>query len=283
MDNIKDLIIANLNGHLDNNSYEIDFVLGKNIITIDSKMKLETFNGQTIVITDIVPGMPVVFEGVLIPLSAGLLVNYSIMLEFFVAEELLDDVIQAMTEITHEHLNIESYLLTGNTYLSYLASEPVIIETEIFNYRKFAKVSLPIVATISDKIRRSSDIELSIKIKDSQDQAELLPFLSAAVNMQGEVYSAQVFGTDFSTSVISDRSWAASVVTYAIEGTQNEALYNMLKTGSLQNQVFELTIQRSLTDIETVDVIVGTIEEMLDPKNFSTYSVGFIYAADVII
>ena len=284
MNDIRNQILTNLQTVLNTNTYDVDFVLGKTIMTKDSSLEVETFNGQTIVVKDFIPGMPFVFDGTLIPVDNAFIVNYGIVLEFFVMEALADDVIAALTEIVHNSLQRNDYILDEQTDLNinYLASEPSVISHEIFNYRKAMVIRLPVAGMLSRGVQKGSDIKLSIHTKGSVEDPELIPFLTAAVSLNGEVYSAQVWGSQQTTSIITDKSWAASVVLYAISGTQNRALYDMVKNGSAMNTVFELTIERSDTNSETIEVLVANITETLDTTALQTYTVGFVLADAIV-
>lgn len=284
MDDIRNKIVEDLEAQLNTNSHNTDFVLGKTIMTKESKLQVETFNGQTLTITDFIPGMPIVFEGTLIPVEGVLIVNYGIALEFFVAEALADATIQAITETVHTRLTRQSYLLdvATDTYVDYLASEPQVTGSEIFNYRKFIKVRLPIAATVNQGVKRGTDIKISIKEKGSADPVEYLPFLTAAISVEGQLYTAQRNGEESAVSIITDRGWAGAFSLYNVDGIQTAALYNMIRQNSLMNTVFELTIERATADIETMDVIVAKIEEVLDVRQLSSYVVTFAYAAEVL-
>ena len=281
---IKERIITDLETKLDANSYSIDFLLGTNIMSKNGSLTLETVEGLDIVVSDFIPGMPFLFDGQLIPVDVGLIVNYGIALEFYVVESLLDNAMKALTEIVHTTLDKDSYLIASSpdTYIEYMAAEPQIMRTEIFNYRKTAVVRLNIVATLTQGIKRGTGTKLKIREYGSANQPQVLPFLTASINVGTEPYSDQIIGTEETVSINTNKSWAAGISLYATDDVENEALYAMLKSGSEMNKVFELTIERESTDVETLNVIVTSIDEILDSREIKKYTVGFLIAAGAL-
>lgn len=257
-----------------------DFIIG-NVILTKNEFTVETQNGMLTEVKEVVPAMPVLFDGTVVQVSNVFLVNFGLTFEFFVKEHLAEQVLDTLynlveTEFTRKRETIGTLSAILNSNL------PEVRRTEVFNDSKVVVLSFPLSITVGDSVNFNTDVKIEIREQGVGNFIQL-PVFDGSVSVSTELQTAQIIGQSRAKAVGKERVWACGADLYFVNSAMADEFLKFLRTVSDTNKLFDLRITYNETNIDDRVVILSEITTPLVPNGLRTFSVGFAEAHEVLL
>lgn len=275
MNNIRELILDIIRTKLGQ-----DFVIG-NVILTKNEFTVETQNGMMTEVKEVVPAMPVVFDGTVIPVSNLLLVNYGLMFEFFVKEHLAEKTLETLYDLVDTEFTRKKETV-GNLSAIFNANFPEVRRTEVFNDKKVAVMTLPISITVGDNVEFNADVKVEIRPQGTGNYIQL-PVFDGNVSVSTELQTSQVIGQSRAKAIGKERVWACGVQLYFVNSAAADDMLDYLRTILPTNKLFDLRITYKSDKIDNRVVILSEVSTPLTANGLRTFSVGFAEADEVLL
>ena len=282
---IQEVIRAFLEEKLNENTYNLEFIVGKFIMENDTEFVYNERVGQRLIKKDFIPIYLPSYNGDYVPLHTTESGNIDVpLIAYLIKEENLDfenrvnALSQVLPKLVGTYNKRETYSFITTTSLLSPPSEHITINGKIYIALNFV-----VSFTFSDKYLLANAIDYYLV--DDEENEEFIPYIEAREQRGVTDEAIQILGTTHAKSLIEENVFSTSLVVYEPKSIVTNPLLCALidsledSNGYQQNKKYTLKkVKTRDTDVKTItrECVVVSYNTTMPRGDKNTLSLEFI-------